>query len=125
MVQGVDAGGTARIYSAPGLQNAFGLDFPSAGEGPSAGSIRMPEAGKLSKLRVHVVTTSTPASGSLTVTIFKNGNPTNMKCSVTGEGNCNSSNSVNFSAGDRLVVEAMNTFDGSGLLTYTYAMILD
>jgi hypothetical protein len=126
MPQGVDvSGGTARIYAAPGLQNAFGLDFPGMGEGPSAGSIRMPQGGKLSKLRVHVVTTSTPTSGSLTVTIFKNGTATAMKCSVTGEGDCASSKTVTLAAGDRLTVEAKNDFDGSGLLTFTYAMLLD
>ncbi len=112
------------LFTAPGLSNQYGINFPGAGLGEQAASIRM-QAGTASNLRVNVVTENVPKSGTLTVTVRKNGNATNLQCSVSGTGTCNSNKSVNFGNNARLVINASNNFVESGFVAYTYTLVYD
>ena len=124
-VEGATAGGTATSYTAPGMARQYDADTIPPGLGPSIAALRLPEAGVLSKLRVHVVTVSAPATGTFTLTVLKNGAPTSLKCSVSTSSDCSKNTAVSFSAGDRLSIEVKNTFANSGNVAYTYTMLLD
>ncbi len=54
-------------YTAPGLGTVFGMDYPATGKGISAASIPMPAGGRLSRLRVHIVTEDEPTSGTMAI----------------------------------------------------------
>jgi hypothetical protein len=113
------------VFTAPGLANHYGADFPGPGLGATAAQIRMPAGGIVKILRVKVTTASVPDSGNLTVTVMRNGANTTLACQVSGTGTCNSNVIVNFSVNDRIAIRVSNNFVGSGLMTYTYSLLLD
>jgi len=109
-------------YSFPGMGNQFADNF--LGDGMSAASVRLP-AGSLRSLRVNVTTQSAPDSGTITVTVMKNGVATSLACSTSGTGSCQRSRQIHFQANDTLVVEAANNFVNSGTIAYTYSLVYD
>ena len=115
------SGGGTR-YTAPGLGNIYGPDFPDTGLGEQAAQIRM-RAATLSLLKVSVVTSSA-TSGTVTVTVRINGAATDLSCSVDSEGgNCatGGAKTVAVSTGDRLAVQVVSTLN-EGFWTFTYTV---
>ena len=112
-------------YTAPGLANIYGADFPGTGLGEQAAQIRM-TAGTLEKLRVNVVTQGNATSGNVAVTVRINEADTVLTCTVgTAGGDCGSGGkSIAIANGDKLAVEVASTLD-AGFWSFTFSMIYD
>jgi hypothetical protein len=124
LVAGSSQSAGATSYSAPGMSNSFGPDFPDVGLGALAASIRMP-AGTLGNLKVNVVTQNTPSSGNLRVRVLVNETATTITCVVTGTGICNKSSTIPIANNDLLTLRINNTFPDSGLIAWTATMEFD
>ena len=126
--QVLTAGGSltqgATLFTAPGLYTAYTADFPNTGQGESAASIRMP-AGSMTALRVHVVTTNAPSSGSFRARLRINGADTALTCQTMGTGSCTSQQVVTIHTNDLLAIMVSNTFVGSGTMGWTATMEFD
>jgi len=110
-------------FTAPGVGGHYSADF-AGGRGEEAAQIRMP-AGVLRNLKVHVMTESIPASGSLRVRVRIDGANTVLTCQVAGTGDCAKNKAVNVPAGGRLAISSSNTFVGAGAIAYSFTLLFD
>jgi len=111
-------------FTAPGGGNQFLTDFPGAGLGEQAASIRMP-AGTVGALRVNVTTQNVPDSGTFSVMVRLNGADTLLTCQVAGTGFCTKLANVTVRNNDLLAIRASNNFVNAGSMTYSYTMTYD
>lgn len=122
---GASGNGAGTRFTAPGLSNIYGVDFPGANLGEQAAQVRMPD-GTLRKLKVTVVPDGSQTSGSVTVTVRVNGNDTDLTCSVdfTG-GDCKATGiDVVLLSDDRLAIKVVSTLNG-GFWAFTYSVRLE
>jgi hypothetical protein len=117
---GNSGSGAGTRYTAPGVGNIYGADFPATGLGESAAQIRMP-AGTLKKMKVTLVPDGAQTSGQLTVTVRVNGSDSALACSVDFEGGeCKIPESVTLVSDDRIAIQVSSTLDtGSWAFTYS------
>jgi hypothetical protein len=124
LIGGNSGSGPSVRYTAPSSGTLYNDDFPSAGKGEAAASVRMP-AGTLSKLKVSIVTQGNASSGGVALTVRVNGVDTALACSVgTAGGNCGSGASVAVASGDDLSVEIASTLN-QGFWTFSYSLVFD
>lgn len=121
---GTSQGEGSTQFSAPGMSNVYGADFPNTGQGENAASIRVP-AGTCRNLRVNVQAASAPMSGSFRARLRVNGADTPLTCTTTGTGTCNSAQSVAVATNDKVTIKVSNTFVGSGNLAWTATLEFD
>jgi hypothetical protein len=121
---GNSGSGAGTRYTAPGLGNIYGADFPATGLGESAAQIRMP-AGTLKKLKITLVTDGAQTSGQLTVTVRVNGIDSALTCSVDFEGaQCKSPEFVTLLNDDRVALQVSSTLN-TGSWAFTYSVKLE
>jgi len=125
LVGGTSGSGSTNLFTAPGIANTYGNDFPGTGLGESAAQIRM-VAGTIGKFRLNVVTQGNATSGTVTVTVRVNGVNTELTCSVgIGGGDCGSGGkTLALLNGDKLAVRVVSTLD-QGFFAYTYTLTYD
>ena len=126
LLVGGNSGSASSVrYTAPGLANIYGADFPGTGLGEQAAQIRM-TAGTVGKLRVNVVTQGTATSGGVTITVRVNEADTILTCAVgTAGGECGSGGkAIAVANGDRLAVKVASTLD-QGVWAFTFTLIYD
>jgi len=122
---GNSGSGASTRFTAPGLGNLYGVDFPGTGLGEAAAQIRM-TAGVVSKLRVSIVTEGTQDSGTVTAMVRLNGANTELTCSVGIAGGDCGSGGKSFAVlnGDQMAVRIVSTYN-EGAWTFTYSLLYD
>lgn len=122
---GNSLGGASPVFTAPGLGNIYGLNFPKTNDGERAAQVRMP-AGTLGLFRVQVRTEKVPTSGILKVTVRLNGLNTALGCQVSSTGTCSTgATTVAVADDDKLAIRVENTLVDPGFTTFSYSMTFD